>query len=138
MVFGSAESMRGTHSHIILTALPLVNQNKLVSMDSQTRVGGSEGGLLYWLPPYCQVASFCVAGHSFDIRDRPASPGVEDSPLEPVRTRLHFISFNFYITFDFYLTLLLANPVPIYSILLLYHKILTTHVQLSTRLSPSI
>ena len=55
-----------------------------------------------------------------------------------VRTRLHLISFNFHITFDFYLTLLLANPVPTYSILLLYHNILTTHVQLSTRLSPSI
>ena len=36
-----------------------------------------------------------------------------------------------------YITLSLANPVP-NSILLLYHKILTTHVQLSTRLSPSI
>ena len=37
-----------------------------------------------------------------------------------------------------YITQSLANPVPIYSILPFHHNILTTHVQLSTRLSPSI
>ncbi len=35
---------------------PLVNQFKLVLMDSQTQgwVRGSEGGLLYWVAPDCQ------------------------------------------------------------------------------------
>ena len=50
-----------------------------------------------------------------------------------VRTRLHLISFHFYITFDFYLTLLLANPVPRYSILLLYHKPPAAHAEQNSK-----